>query len=226
MDVISRALGLLVATAYYFLVGPDNSTNRAEIALLFLIVSQLTERAGGLGGGISFALVFMLLLFPGCILDPGVQLTFAALAGICIGRFSTRLVKSKWREFFRICFYASLFTSVVSAYWFGYISLSGFVLNIVFAPLFSFVSCQLGIPAYLFSQFEFSGNEIPLEICLWILDVLNNLVLKAASLSFSAFPIGEHSFGIVALIGLTIVFLILRRQIGNYARCFNLTNVQ
>jgi ComEC/Rec2-related protein len=140
---LGLALFLQVANAEF-------SVYRAALSAFTLVILALSER--GRGGLHSLTLVLLVLhvFWPACILDPGVQLTFAALGGIMLG--SEWAGGKGWRAGLASCICAGFATSLVSMYWFSEASWIGIPLNIVGAPLLTFLSCNVGVLGYILSE--------------------------------------------------------------------------
>jgi len=136
----SSAIALLGAIGYVALVGTDGPSLRAALAVLAAVIAAALERGGGLIGTSFLALLLMCVLSPGCFLEAGPQLTFAALLGISLGASSP--VLHTLSRYLMICTLASLCTAIPLLCWFGDLSLVSFVLNPLLAPLISVLSCQ------------------------------------------------------------------------------------
>ena len=149
----SHIVAVLAVMLFIWLTGLDGSSLRAAIAILILIISNTLERGSGLLRSYFNSLLMVNILWPCCYLEPGVQLTFAALLGIIIGvqTKSIRLFspsKFSFRENFisycRVSLWASFLPALVSACWFNYLPLGTIFYNPLFGPLLSLVSCKFG----------------------------------------------------------------------------------
>ena len=150
LPTASSALALLGALGYVALVGVDGPSLRAAIAALAAVIASTLERGGGLIGTTLLAFLFMCVLTPGCFLEAGPQLTFAALLGIALGASSPAL--SRASRYLVTYTLASVCTAIPLVCWFGDLSLISFVLNPILAPILSVLSCQgtlLALTAYL-----------------------------------------------------------------------------
>lgn len=140
------ALGGLVAALLFVAVsGLEGASLRAGLAAVFVVVAALLERRGGLPNAILVSLVGLATVWPGAYLEPGVQLTYAALLGIWLGRRERSAISSvsaSVREGVRVTVAVWVWTTPVALAWFGSIAPLGLVLNPIVAPLASFVGCQ------------------------------------------------------------------------------------
>jgi ComEC/Rec2-related protein len=139
---VARAAALIMSFFFVCIIGAESACMRAALALFFLVIASLSERSGGMAGGILFSLLILALLWPGSYLDPGVQLSYSALIGLWIGAL---LIDSKLGRAITCSLCASIATSFVGLLWFGTISVVGLLLNIVVAPLTSFLCCNMGL---------------------------------------------------------------------------------
>lgn len=162
---ICAIVGTVVAVLYTILVGLDSACLRALIALIFISYSRIVSRQVSFFNSILSSLFVMLLIWPLCIFEPGVQLTFSALIGISIGTMGE--ARSLYK-YLRICFWATLLSSIVTIYWFDNFYLISFLTNILLAPIASIISCQIGFLAILLSLLDFN---ILLEICIYLTDI-------------------------------------------------------
>lgn len=108
VSVWCAIVGLLLSLIFVLFVGVDGASLRAGLAVIFVAFSSVLERGGGMVNAIFVSLLLISIIWPGAYLDPGVQLSYAALSGIAIG---DRVCQSSWGKFFAICLFASLFLS-------------------------------------------------------------------------------------------------------------------
>ncbi|MGI6680148.1 MAG: ComEC/Rec2 family competence protein [Bdellovibrionota bacterium] len=140
IQYVYKILALSGSIFFVLLSGADSSSIRAGIAIIILNIATMFERNSSFANSIILSFFIMHLLFPLCILDPGVALSYAALIGIWLGSFSKNRIKS----FLLISFYVYIATSTVTLIWFKQISFISFLLNISVAPIISWISCFLG----------------------------------------------------------------------------------
>jgi ComEC/Rec2-related protein len=192
-----------VATGFFiYMVGIEGSTLRAGLALLFWLVALQFERQGGMLNAILVSATVISILWPGAVFEPGVQLTYAALGGILLGKSRQR----GWREFLVVSLLATAATGVVAVLWFGTFSPFGFLLNPWLAPLLGFVSCQGGgLAAGLYLAGIDSAGYL-LRGVAWVLEQGRDIVVWCAELPWAQWePQGWWSIAFVAMaIGLPL----------------------
>lgn len=186
-----------VATGFFiYMVGIEGSTLRAGLALLFWLVALQCERQGGMLNAILASATVISILWPGAVFEPGVQLTYAALGGILLGKSRQR----GWREFLVVSLLATAATGVVAVLWFGTFSPFGFLLNPWLAPLLGFASCQGGgLAAGLYLAGIDSAGYL-LRGVAWVLEQGRDVVVWCAELPWAQWePQGWWSIAFVAM---------------------------
>jgi len=133
---------LAVTGGFVLLVEPDGPVLRAWLALLVMAIAKLFEVGRNGAHTLLVGLALMALVSPGCYLDPGVELSFAALAGLQIG---DKIGRGTIGKFLWSSLAASTLTGLVSALRFGGMSVSSLIINPWFAPFLSVVGCKLVI---------------------------------------------------------------------------------
>lgn len=141
VNVISVVLGLVSVSGLLLLAGLEHSSTRAAVAMLLVALGMWWERRVHLGNTILASLLLLSVMWPSCIFDLGVQLTYAALIGILIGS----LDKNGLQSYLSCSLWCSICTSLVLLSRGQGISIGGFVLNPLLSGICSFVGTQLGL---------------------------------------------------------------------------------
>ncbi|NDC38874.1 MAG: hypothetical protein EBZ48_12625, partial [Proteobacteria bacterium] len=141
------------------------------------------ERQGGMLNAVLVSGTVISVLWPGAAFEPGVELTYAALGGIMLGRGRGRGV---W-EFLVVSFYATTATGLVALLWFGAVSVFGFILNPWLAPLFGLISCEGGGVAAALYLLGIDSDGLLLQGVAWALEQGRDIVLWCAELSWAQF---------------------------------------
>ena len=158
-------LALVIVWCYALFTGGDGSTLRAAVTLTFLAAARQCERGDSFFQAVGVSLFALLLIWPGAFLEPGVQLTFAALFGIGLGL--SMPAHSTAGKFLAVNLCTSLATAVPVLLWFHQFSLSGLLLNPLCASVLSFVSCSLGLPALLLAALCPLAAHVLLAPLIW-----------------------------------------------------------
>lgn len=218
MTFITTIFSLVLTLGFVWLVGIEGSSLRAALALIFLAIAKSIERGGGLFNSICTSLLVLLLIWPGCIFDVGIQLTFAALIGINIG-LSCKCSNSIGK-FLLVCFYASLLTSLVTLCHFKLLSLIGFILNPLLAPILALLGCKWGLMAILMASTKLPISDIPLTIILNLLEKMNSIACWISSQPAVAVELE----GIPQLILIAILTGLITQVIVNKLICLLLSH--
>jgi ComEC/Rec2-related protein len=140
----ASVLGFLFAFSYAAFVGFESSVVRALLGSLIFISCSFFERKKNFTNSLLVSLLFLQLIYPLSVFEPGVELTFAALIGMSLGGNAGGI-----KSYILSSVYASFATSIVSFFWFGSFSILGLILNPMFASLISIISCNLGFLSLL-----------------------------------------------------------------------------
>lgn len=191
------------SVAFVLLTGAEPAGVRALVALGAFVLGEITGRVRDFIQSLGVSLLLVSVIWPGAALEPGVQLTYAALLGIGIGL--TPNGYSTLRGYLRVCWYASLFTSIVTIAWFGYFSPIGLLLNPLLAPLAAFVSCKVGLAGLALHALDPELGAPVLQIAANLLESFRDGVLWASGLSWVVWkPEGVFKWALVAvLLGIT-----------------------
>ena len=182
----SATLGALLTSGLLCaLTDFEGSCSRAMITL---IVHSYAERSGysrSLWAKIIVSLFAVSVLWPAAILDPGTQLTFAALGGLALGsRYGAP--EPRWRSALRSCLLASCATASISALWFGQASPMALVLNPTLAPIFSTVFCYGGMLALATSYLSYSLTSWLMSGLLEIARITRALVWALSEIPYAS----------------------------------------
>lgn len=150
-------LSLGIALLYSWLTDLDMSVIRALLAAGIFVTARLLDRQKSYMHSLILSLLALHVFFPLCIFEPGVQLTYAAL--LSFAAFEDR---NTTLGYIKTCVLASSATSVIAFLWFGQFSWLGLILNPLFAPLISLISCNGGFfaAAAFFSGIDREGKLI------------------------------------------------------------------
>ncbi len=176
-------LSLIGTFLFCSLIGYESATMRALVACALVMISSIIDTKSAMLYRLILSLAILTVIWPGCFLDPGVQLTYAALIGIWWG---TRF-KSKVYSYIQMCFAISLLTNLVTALWFQSVSLAGLILNPFLAPLVAAFSVYAGIPAVATVYFFPSLIPYLTEPVLNILSYLESFVFYCSRFQWALF---------------------------------------
>lgn len=193
------------------MIGVDSASLRAAVAVCVVVVSRLVERGGGLVHGILLALFFLCLIWPGCFLEPGVQLTFAALIGIAWG--SSCRSPRRWIRYLAVCIAPSVTTLGLTVIWFENASVIGFILNPLLAPLASTVFTVGGLGALMLFVAHLDPHGVLLGAMLELVRIFRELILITGSWEWAALEFEPPQSLIVGILLLLVVLHRLLRAV-------------
>ncbi|MCX7835163.1 MAG: ComEC/Rec2 family competence protein [bacterium] len=218
LEVITSILGLrfvvrqwaiLLGFLFYrFLVADVSSIDRAILMSSWFILARLLGRPTKplqiLGG----SLLFMCLWKPEDAITPGFQLSYAGVLGLIIGNDVYKkwkengLLKNSWYHnlirviLVSVC--ATLTTSPIVVYHFGYLSLISILLNIVAIPITSmlFIGTVFTLLVYPFHHMDWIGLGT---------GCLGELLMSLAKIPAPLFLLGTRQFVIIFLLSISLL---------------------
>ena len=171
--------GVLLSAALVAIIGFEASSARAIAAAMFMMMGLVFERNASTWGGIGISLLVVSCVWPCAILDPGVQLTFAALVGIALANFQKQ---NALMTYMRVVIFVWITTSPVVLAWFGNISLLSVVANLTLAPVFTFLSCNVGLCGLLIYILGVDPQAQLLQVSAFCLEMMRNVAVSLANL--------------------------------------------
>ncbi|MFC1563303.1 DNA internalization-related competence protein ComEC/Rec2 [candidate division KSB1 bacterium] len=191
---------IFIIVFYMILTGARPPVMRAGIFMILYYISIIAQRRRDILNLLGSTAFILLIIDPNDLLDPGFQLSFAAVLGII---FSYKELKSQLMESespvkkslmkrigshvlftFFISFGAVLGTAIISAYHFNRIVPGAIILNLAAVPLAGMIVC-LGFIELIFGSFSVIVGGIfsnTTEMLMDILFFLNGLFSKTAFL--------------------------------------------
>ena len=200
---------LLVAAVlplYAILTGLSPSIIRASsMATLFFLAQALGIRAGG-SQVLTICFILYLIIDPYQLFQAGFQLSFMLTYALVL---SSSLFRDKGH--FMLLFGITAICQVVSfpiiVYHFYEVSLIGFLSNLIFVPVFSFLLFPLTVIVYGTVLFDFMDGP-----SVWILNFFYELLEKSAAflseIPFAVLLFGKPSMVITVLIFLALLFFL------------------
>lgn len=173
----ARWLGIVCSSMFVLLVGADAPAVRALISAMFYLLAQLGSRRVRRLRLLVLVFILIIEIWPGCFLECGVQLSFAALLGLLCAENLLSLSRqnhSTWKNrIMSSLLYSSCawcFTAPVTYYWFGQFSPWAPLVNLVFAPPLLLVSLGFGSLGVLAKVLGLPYARTLLWICTVLVD--------------------------------------------------------
>lgn len=154
---VANSLLLILLPIYAVLVGGAPSIWRAVTVVEFIMLAQYFRWKIPMDDALSLSLLLFLLMEPGAIYQIGFQLSYLATYSLV---YSSRILaryENFWIQSFFITFVCQILVYPLLLHHFFEISLSSFIANIFFVPLFSFIILPVNLILLM-------GSFIPLPI--------------------------------------------------------------
>lgn len=205
------ALALAVTCVYVALIGAEMSAVRAFIAAAFICSQRICETRSSFAQRWAVALLMMQLLWPYCVFDIGVILTFAALAGIGIGAAIGG--RRKIVTWLAVTCSVWVFTSIVVVAWNGSFSVVSVPLNLILAAPWSALNCTVGLVSLVSALLGVPGGRLTLELVARINSALSEVLMSVAELPVAGWTLaGVYRWGVLG------VLCCVALTLGFYAR--------
>eukprot|EP00435_Cladocopium_sp_Y103_P076661 s1_g400.t1 len=221
----AASVALLGALAYLFLSGGSVATQRAFIMAALMFIAVLIDRPAFSLRNVALAAVLILLIRPESLLEPGFQMSFAAVTAL-VAIYQHRELQllqfkenatglSGWMRLAVVYIATLCVTSLVAgaatapfaAFHFNRMAAYGLVGNLAAMPLVGILIMPAALVAYLLMPF---GLEAP---ALWVMEVgLAGVIWVAGEVSHWAgavITVGSFSTGTLILIALGGAWLAL-----------------
>ena len=218
---LAPILTLLFVLLYVAVVGFDTAAVRAVLAFAFFSLALFCDRQRRFFNGFFFSLLMLAVLWPGCVFEPGVQLTYAALLGIGLGM--PRRGEGVLYACLRMNLLISLCTAVPVLLWFNQISLVGVLLNPLAGPLVSFISCALGIPILMISSISPTFLGWLLWPVIQMVKLLTQLVSWLAAFEIVKLQLDPGPAKVLAGVAAAIIGALVIRHLRYLSRPFGET---
>lgn len=201
-------LALVLSIAFVGLVGFGQTGLRALVALFLSVIGRLLESELSFGEILCITAFIMSVLYPGCIFEPSMQLTFAALFGIWAG------LKANFRTV-GVMILTSLSTSAISILWFGTFSIVGFVLNPLLVPAVSIISLLGGGLILLTINSSLAVRDYLLYPITWTLSYFEAIVHWASLFEWATLHLtGSKAYITSATFLIAVIVASFRPQLG------------
>ena len=209
---------LPLVVGYIFLVGAPASAIRAGIMALVLVLAEMLGKKRDQLNLLVFTCFLMLIFNPKLLgFDIGFQLSFLAVLGINLlnqdfEKIFSKIPNKKFlplRSCLSVTLSAQILTFPLILYYFGNLSLSAPMVNILVLPF---------IPFLMFFIFIFSLSSLVIpfltELFVWPVWLLITYIVMVAKffagLPYFSFVFGKVSFWLIIFLYFLIVFLIIR----------------
>ncbi|RIL11866.1 MAG: hypothetical protein DCC75_01525 [Proteobacteria bacterium] len=206
-------IALLLCSVLLGIIGFETSSVRALIALCIYVFSNAIEYKPRPLNALCLSLIVLCLIWPGCFLEPGVQLTFSALIGLSLAGSGTH---NSFLRYLLSCSFATSLASIVSAVWFGGISLMAIPANLLLGPLLSLVACQGGLLSIAAMLCGLDPQAYLLRIISEVIWKVADLVQTGAAYEWAYVAVRPNLRLDLGMLGLCAAAVIVARTVHNF----------
>ena len=136
---------LIILPVYGFIAGGAPSVWRAVSVVEFVMLMRYVKWRVPIDDALAISFIGFVLLEPGVIFQVGFQLSYLATASLIYSGVIFKQSKSWFMQSFLLTFVCQLLVYPLLLHHFYEISISSFLVNIAFVPLFSFVILPINI---------------------------------------------------------------------------------
>jgi len=217
LQSIAKFISFALCAALVLVIGLEDSSFRALLALFLTFLANLTDRSSSLFGSIIGASLITTLIWPLSLCEPGLQLTYSALFGIWLGMPRDKF-EAKFSSYLYSCFTVWLCTSLITQLWFDQFSLLGAAFNAIFGPFFTLLSCNIGALAFVAHIMGLDSNGYALLLVGQALEYGKVAVIFLAQTFMPGINLNTPFKLIVECTFLFSITLLFARKISNQAR--------
>lgn len=205
---------LICLPVYACMVGGAPSVWRAVGVVEIILLSQQFHKRLALEDAFALSIIINVLLQPGVLLQIGFQLSYGATAALMFSSPFLKFQTTVLRQSFWITFLCQIGVAPIILFHFYEISLSSFVVNLLFIPLFTVVILPINLAVFLLSFILPHGSDLILHLYEPLRSALTICILEIASWPYQLWNPGKLSSWqlIVSYIGVGCSFLVLERQ--------------
>lgn len=205
---------LICLPVYACLVGGAPSVWRAVGVVEILLLSRQLHMRLAIQDAFAISLLIFIYLQPGVLLQIGFQLSYMAAAVLLFSAPFLQAQTSVLKQSFWITFLCQIGVAPILLYHFYEISLSSFVVNLLFVPLFSVIVLPINIVLFLLSFILPSLADLLFILYEPLRLVITTFILKLASLPHQLWNPGKLSNWemVIAYLGVVGTFLVLELQ--------------
>ncbi|WP_017380160.1 DNA internalization-related competence protein ComEC/Rec2 [Paenisporosarcina sp. TG-14] len=205
---------LICLPIYAILVGGAPSVWRAVGVVEILLLSKQMNKRLSIEDAFALSLLFSIFIQPGVLLQIGFQLSYAAAASLLYSSPFLKKQTSVFKQSFWITFLCQIGVAPILLFHFYEISLSSFIVNLFFVPLFSVVILPINLLLFLVSFILPYLSDLIFLLYEPLRLTLTTFILKIASIPHQLWNPGKLSNWqvVIAYLGVVSTFFVLEIQ--------------
>ncbi|WP_339172075.1 DNA internalization-related competence protein ComEC/Rec2 [Solibacillus sp. FSL R5-0691] len=174
---IATILLLILLPLYAILAGGAPSIWRAVSVVEFVLLAQYVRWRIPMDDALSLSFIVFVLLEPGAVFQVGFQLSYLATYSLVYSNRILARYSNFWVQSFYITFVCQILVYPLLLFHFYEISLSSFIANIIFVPLFSFIILPVNLFVLFLTFLPFPVDTILFFIYEPLRTALTNFIL-------------------------------------------------
>ena len=216
---VANILLLILLPMYAVLAGGAPSIWRAVSVVEFVMLAQYYRWKIPMDDALALSLIIFLLIEPGAIFQVGFQLSYLATYSLV---YSSRILaryENFWMQSFFITFVCQILVYPLLLHHFFEISISSFIANIFFVPLFSFVILPINLVLLVFSFIPIPITNVILALYEPLRTWLTEIILIIQQPIIQMWNPGKPSlFWLLVLYGSVLMAFYLLDQCANMTK--------
>lgn len=199
---------------YALLVGGAPSVWRAVITVLVILMLSSFTRKPPLLTSLSLCFIIFVMIEPNSIFQIGFQLSFLAAFAIILSTKIINYAKNKIVASFYITVVCQLLVTPILLYNFYEISLSSFMLNILFVPLFSIIILPANLILLCISYLPFNSLQFIFQLYEPFRHFIQVVIMKIQAIPYQMWNPGKPTVNTLLILfsNITAFFLALETQ--------------
>ncbi|QBP40849.1 DNA internalization-related competence protein ComEC/Rec2 [Paenisporosarcina antarctica] len=205
---------LICLPIYAILVGGAPSVWRAVGVVEILLLSKQMNKRLSIEDAFALSILFSIFIQPGVLLQIGFQLSYAAAASLLYSSPFLKKQISVFKQSFWITFLCQIGVAPILLFHFYEISLSSFIVNLFFVPLFSVVILPINLLLFLVSFILPYLSDLIFLLYEPLRLTLTTFILKIAAIPHQLWNPGKLSNWqvVIAYLGVVSTFFVLEIQ--------------
>ncbi|MGE7919533.1 DNA internalization-related competence protein ComEC/Rec2 [Viridibacillus sp. NPDC093762] len=207
-----QATWVLIITlpVYACLAGGAPSVWRAVSVVELVMLSRIVSNRIAIDDALALSFIGFVLLQPSVVFQIGFQLSYLATISLLFSGHIFSLARNAWQQSFAITFVCQLLVYPLLLYHFFEISLSSFIANIFFVPLFSFIVLPANLLLLLLT---YVANPLA-RLCFFLYEptreLLSLVIMWLQDTPYQMWAPGRPSFGLLLLAFVSVIIVLIQ----------------
>ena len=211
---------LMILPVYGFIAGGAPSVWRAVSVVEFVMLMRYVKWRVPIDDALAISFIGFVLLEPGVIFQVGFQLSYLATASLIYSGLIFKQAKSWFMQSFLLTFVCQLLVYPLLLHHFYEISISSFLVNIIFVPLFSFVVLPVNIVLLVITYVSMPMAKLLFIVYEPLRRWLTDIILYVQALPLQLWSPGKPAIWLVCVAFLSVLvgfYLLEKRRYARFA---------